>query len=302
MDAASLLAQFGAYGDPGRDPRMNVVTVGYLAVLRDVGASWPAPTRPRRCSCRCPTCSTAGWSWPSTTSDRGRRHRPGAGRPRGDGGGDRVRRAPRSPWPSCGPCTRRCGACRLDGANFRRGVGADDGWVIPTGRRARPGASRRQARRAVPGRAGMAARRAHPPPATPERPEATGSDVTAMRAVVHDRYGPPEVLRVDEVARPTPGDDEVLVRVHATTVNRTDCGFRDRRPCFVRLFSGLHAAPAPRPRHRVRRRGRAEVGADVTEFAVGDEVFGVNPRASAPMPSYLCVHEAAPIAAQAGRR
>ena len=38
VDAAALLTQFGAYGDPGRDPRLNVVTVGYLAVLRDVGA------------------------------------------------------------------------------------------------------------------------------------------------------------------------------------------------------------------------------------------------------------------------
>src|ERR687895_853562 len=41
VDAASLLAQFGAYGDPGRDPRMNVVTIGYLAVIRDVGAVTP---------------------------------------------------------------------------------------------------------------------------------------------------------------------------------------------------------------------------------------------------------------------
>ena len=47
-----------------------------------------------------------------------------------------------------------------------------------------------------------------------------------MRAVVHDRYGPPEVLRVEEVARPVAADDEVLVRVHATSVTRTDCGWR----------------------------------------------------------------------------
>ena len=49
-----------------------------------------------------------------------------------------------------------------------------------------------------------------------------------MRAVVHDRYGPPEVLRLEEVERPVPEDDEILVRVHATTVNRTDCGVRAR--------------------------------------------------------------------------
>ena len=43
-----------------------------------------------------------------------------------------------------------------------------------------------------------------------------------MRAVIHDRYGPPEVLRVDEVERPVPNEDEVLVRVHASTVTRGD--------------------------------------------------------------------------------
>ena len=47
-----------------------------------------------------------------------------------------------------------------------------------------------------------------------------------MRAVVHDRYGPPEVLRLDEVERPVPGRGEVLVKVRATTVNRTDCHHR----------------------------------------------------------------------------
>ena len=59
-----------------------------------------------------------------------------------------------------------------------------------------------------------------------------------MRAVVYDRYGPPDVLRVEEVERPVPAEDEVLVRVHATTVNRTDCGLRSAE-------SVHHAASSP---------------------------------------------------------
>ena len=59
-----------------------------------------------------------------------------------------------------------------------------------------------------------------------------------MRAVVHDRYGPPEVLRLEDVERPVPKEDEVLVRIHATTVNRTDCGLRSAKPFFARFFTG----------------------------------------------------------------
>src|SRR4051794_38104093 len=94
-----------------------------------------------------------------------------------------------------------------------------------------------------------------------------------MRAVVHDRYGTPEVLRVSEVERPVPAEDEVLVRVRATTVNRTDCGVRGASPFFVRLVTGLR-----RPKRQILGMEFAgevvEVGSAVTEFAVGDEVFG----------------------------
>jgi NADPH:quinone reductase-like Zn-dependent oxidoreductase len=60
-----------------------------------------------------------------------------------------------------------------------------------------------------------------------------------MRAVVYDRYGPPEVQRLEDVEPPVPGDDEVLVKIHATTVNRTDCGWRSAKPFFTRVFTGL---------------------------------------------------------------
>ena len=66
-----------------------------------------------------------------------------------------------------------------------------------------------------------------------------------MRAVVHDCYGPPEVLRIDDVARPVPADDELLVRVHATTVTQTDCHMRAARPFVWRFMLGLR-----RPRRR----------------------------------------------------
>ena len=95
-----------------------------------------------------------------------------------------------------------------------------------------------------------------------------------MRAVVHDRYGPPDVLRLEDVERPIPKEDEVLIRVRATTVNRTDCGMRAAEPFFVRFLTGLRL-----PRRRIlgmELAGEVEaVGAAVTEFKAGDEVFGV---------------------------
>ena len=113
-----------------------------------------------------------------------------------------------------------------------------------------------------------------------------------MRAVVHDRYGPPDVLRLEEVERPVPKDDEVLVRVHATTVTRTDCGLRKAEPFFSRFFTGLR-----RPRRRITGTEVAGVveaiGATVTEFEAGDEVFGIGSGAHA---EYLCVRESGALA------
>ncbi len=95
-----------------------------------------------------------------------------------------------------------------------------------------------------------------------------------MRAVVHDRYGPPEVLRIDEVARPVPGDDEILVRVRATTVNRTDCGWRSGSPFFARYFTGILRPKWPTLGMEFA--GEVETaGSAVSEFTVGDRVFGV---------------------------
>jgi len=112
-----------------------------------------------------------------------------------------------------------------------------------------------------------------------------------MRAVVNTEYGGPDVLRVREVERPVPARDEVLVQVHATTVNRTDCGFRAPWPWFVRLIAGLR-----RPKRTILGTEFAgvvaEAGAAVTQFAVGDEVFGVNADRFGAHAEYLAVREA----------
>ena len=117
-----------------------------------------------------------------------------------------------------------------------------------------------------------------------------------MRAVVHDRYGPPDVLRVEEVERPVPKEDEVLVRVRATTVNRTDTGFRSAEYVISRFFTGLL-----RPKRRItgyELAGEVEVaGTAVRELAVGDRVFGANVRGFGAHAEFVCVREDAPIAA-----
>jgi NADPH:quinone reductase-like Zn-dependent oxidoreductase len=118
-----------------------------------------------------------------------------------------------------------------------------------------------------------------------------------MRAVVHDRYGPPEVLRLEEVERPVPTDDEVLVKIHATTVTRTDCHIRKADPFFWRFFMGLR-----RPKRRIlgmELAGEVEaVGAAVSEFAVGDEVFGVQGynRPHGAHAEFIAMGERAPLA------
>ena len=113
-----------------------------------------------------------------------------------------------------------------------------------------------------------------------------------MRAVVYDRYGPPEVLRLEEVEKPSPKGDEVLVRIHATTVNRTDTGLRSAEFFISRFFTGLLRPKQKTP--GIELAGTVEaVGEAVTEFAVGDEVFGVKSGAYA---EYVCVREGGAIA------
>jgi NADPH:quinone reductase-like Zn-dependent oxidoreductase len=101
-----------------------------------------------------------------------------------------------------------------------------------------------------------------------------------MKAVVYDRYGPPDVLRVEEVERPAPRDDELLVQVRATTVNRLDCHTREANRSYGLVISGVSrlVSGIRKPRQRIpgsEFAGQvAAVGPAVTRFRVGDRVFG----------------------------
>lgn len=111
-----------------------------------------------------------------------------------------------------------------------------------------------------------------------------------MKAVVYTKYGPPDVLELKEVPKPVPKNNEVLVKIHATTVNRTDCGFLRGRPFIVRFFSGL-----TRPKNTIlgtEFAGEVEqVGKDVTSFKVGDKVFGYSEPNLGAHAEYLAMSE-----------
>ncbi|TXS52559.1 NAD(P)-dependent alcohol dehydrogenase [Streptomyces sp. uw30] len=113
---------------------------------------------------------------------------------------------------------------------------------------------------------------------------------------MHSRYGPPDVVRIADVDKPSAGERDVLVRVHATTVNRTDCAYRAAKPFFMRALTGI-----ARPRRAVlgtEYAGVVEaVGSDVTSFAVGDRVFGYNEGAFGTHAEYLAVPQDEAIAA-----
>ena len=131
-----------------------------------------------------------------------------------------------------------------------------------------------------------------------------------MKAAYYDRYGPPEVVEIREVERPTPTEDQVLVRVRAASVNRADLDGLKPKPGFVRLFMGIRA-----PRNHevgIDAAGVVEsVGPDVTRFGAGDEVmtdlfaagkFGAfaeyvcaREKAFEPIPAGMALEEAATL-------
>jgi NADPH:quinone reductase-like Zn-dependent oxidoreductase len=116
-----------------------------------------------------------------------------------------------------------------------------------------------------------------------------------MKAAVNTRYGSPDVLEIRDVPKPQPKAGEVLVKVHATTVGRTDCGMLRAQPFIIRFFAGLR-----RPKRTILGvdfAGEVEaVGAGVTSFTPGDRVFGMSPDQFGAHAEYLCVPEKGPIA------
>lgn len=130
-----------------------------------------------------------------------------------------------------------------------------------------------------------------------------------MKACIHSKYGPPEVVTIKEIDKPFPKDDELLIKVHATTVNRTDCGFRSAEYFISRFWSGLL-----KPKYNTlgcEFAGEIEaIGKNVSLFKTGEKVFGYNDtrfgahaeyiimkdnEALTTLPNNLTFEEAAPI-------
>lgn len=110
-----------------------------------------------------------------------------------------------------------------------------------------------------------------------------------MKAAIYSRYGPPDVVRVTEVERPVPKDDEVLLKIRAASVNPLDWHFMRGTPYFLRIMAGLRQPKDTRLGVDVA--GQVEtVGAKVTQFKSGDEVFGACRGSFA---EYVCASESA---------
>jgi NADPH:quinone reductase-like Zn-dependent oxidoreductase len=114
-----------------------------------------------------------------------------------------------------------------------------------------------------------------------------------MRAAVRERYGSPDVVEVREVPMPVPAEDEILVRVHAASVNRGDLDWIEPRPAFTRLFIGVRAPRSPRI--GLDAAGVVEaVGPGVTRFKPGDRVFAdLYGFGQGSFAEYVCAREAA---------
>lgn len=116
-----------------------------------------------------------------------------------------------------------------------------------------------------------------------------------MKAAIYTRYGAPEVVSIQHVKKPVPKANEVLVKINATTVNRTDCGFRSAQYFISRLFSGLLA-----PRNKILGCEFAgevvKIGESVSMFKVGDRVFGYDDNVFGGHAEFKAMHEDSTLA------
>lgn len=111
-----------------------------------------------------------------------------------------------------------------------------------------------------------------------------------MKAAVYTHYGSPDVLQLNEVEKPFPKGNEVLIKIIATTVNRTDCGFRQPEYFLVRLVGGLF-----KPKKKILGSELAgiveSIGKDVKTFKPGDAVFGLSTFNFGTHAEYICIAE-----------
>ncbi len=115
-----------------------------------------------------------------------------------------------------------------------------------------------------------------------------------MKAIVHTKYGPPEVAELKNIDKPIPNNNEVLIKVHATTVNRTDSALRSAEYFINRLFTGLFS-----PGNKILGNefaGEIEaIGKDVSLFIIGDKVFGYDDKKFGAHAEYMTMAETEPL-------
>ena len=112
-----------------------------------------------------------------------------------------------------------------------------------------------------------------------------------MKAIVYTKYGPPDVLQFNEVAKPVPKDNEVLIRVYATTVNRTDTATIRAKPFIIdRFMTGFFKPNNPIPGTEFA--GKIEaLGKNISSYKVGDKVFGFDDSGSQAHAEYMTISE-----------
>ena len=111
-----------------------------------------------------------------------------------------------------------------------------------------------------------------------------------MKAIKYTQYGSPDVLKLSEIETPTPKDDEVLIKVHASTVSAVDSTFRRGDSFYARLFTGIFKPKNPNQGEDLAGEVTG-VGKDVTLFKTGDQVFGVTDTNFGAHAEYICLPE-----------